>query len=86
MRVNNVAVGLLLAMSSDFPLRSGASAAAEQPALKELNWMVSSVAAWTNVERKVVGSQGETHSVAPGCSSSATTCPHGLGRITYNEI
>lgn len=32
MRVNNVAVGLLLAMSSDFPLGSAASAAAEWPA------------------------------------------------------
>lgn len=45
MHVNDVAVRLLLAMSSDLLLRSAASAAAEQPAQKELNWSVSSVAA-----------------------------------------
>lgn len=56
MCANNAAVGLLLAMSSDFPLRSAASAAAEWPAQKELNWTVGSIAAWTDVERKVVGS------------------------------
>lgn len=86
MHVNNVAVGLLLATSSDFPLGSAASAAAEQPAQKELNWMVGSIAAWTDVERKVVGSRGKPHSAAPGCSSSATVCPCGLGCITYNEM
>lgn len=37
MHVNNVAVGLLLAMFSGFPLRSAASAAAKQTAQKELN-------------------------------------------------
>lgn len=44
MHVNNVAVGLILAASSDFALGSAASAAAEWPAQKELNWTVGSVA------------------------------------------
>lgn len=86
MCVNNAAVGLLLATSSDFPLRSAASAAAEWPAQKELNQTVGSIAAWTDVERKVVGSRGEPHSIGPGCSSSATACLRGLGCITYNEM
>lgn len=85
MCVNNAAVGLLLATSSDFPFRSAASAAAEQPAQKEFNQTVSSVAAWTNVERKVVGSLGEPNTTAMGCSSSATACLRGLGLIAYNK-
>lgn len=86
MCVNNVAVGLLLTTSSDFPLGSAASAAAEQPAQKELNRTDGSVAAWTNVERKVVGSWRETHSAALGCFSSAAACLRGLRHITYHEI
>lgn len=87
MCVNHVAVGLLLTTSSDFPLGSAASAAdPKRPAQKELNRTDGSVAAWTNVERKVVGSWGETHSAAMGCFSSAAACARGLRHITYHEI
>lgn len=68
MCVNNVAVGLLLTTSSDFPLGSAASAAAEQPAQKELNRTDGSVAAWTNVERKVVRDPWRPMERDPLCS------------------